>query len=681
MTEPDPSRLRRYLLDAPDEGDARVSRRRHPGGARRMGASMRRARAAVLPHLAACARCRGVVASVARALADASVAREVGGGRGRRPAPLLPDRSFRSRPLRCCCSCSRGRGSHRRWRVASGTAGQRGSAGSPVAHRRGGEANVLQWTSLAGADRYRVTLFEAGGRVLYETERADTAATLPDSIGLVPGRSYVWMVEARIGFDRWSTSRLVEFSIVGRRAPVTAFAPLLVAVFVTQSPAADSLRLLAGAPAGVGTGARDAVPAARGARSDHRGATSRTSSRRRASWPRPTRSRGRIRFWCARWRASPLGRRSGEPGSSGPTACDGRASRHSPGMGRPPRSRSGAAPGLAPWRSMTPLAWPRYWATSGRASSRKAGPTARRRISSVRARWHAAIGDMRVEANAVGSLADLSADRGDLATARERYARALALRERIGDSRGVAAVYNNLGLLAQTAGDLDEARRQFEAALAINRRDGRDEVAATNLVNLAGLASLAGDFARAEQLYRDALATWRAREQWADVADALHGLGQLELRRGDYPAARATLLRGTRHLRSHRADHRCPGRAARAGRCARRPRRYAGCAGRAAPRPASRRLGGGAGGHPGGHRTGPRRSRRPVEQLSPRPSGSTPGRSSCIARRAISAGEAEAQQGRGLLLLDREDYARAQTLLETALRTPDAQPGVSGRPR
>lgn len=76
-------------------------------------------------------------------------------------------------------------------------------------------ANVLQWTSLAGADRYRVTLFEAGGRVVYETERADTAVTLPDSIGLVPGRSYVWMVEARIGFDRWSTSRLVEFSIVG----------------------------------------------------------------------------------------------------------------------------------------------------------------------------------------------------------------------------------------------------------------------------------------------------------------------------------------------------------------------------------------------------------------------------------------------------------------------------------
>jgi CHAT domain-containing protein/tetratricopeptide (TPR) repeat protein len=153
----------------------------------------------------------------------------------------------------------------------------------------------------------------------------------------------------------------------------------------------------------------------------------------------------------------------------------------------------------------------------------------------------AAIGDARVEANAVGTLAGVQADRGDLAAAREGYTRALALRERIGDTRGAAADHNNLGLLAQTAGDPAEARRQFEAALDLNRRDGRDDVAATNVVNLAGLASAAGEFGRAETLYHDALATWRGREQWADVADALRGLGELEVRRGDYPAARATL--------------------------------------------------------------------------------------------------------------------------------------------
>ena len=152
-----------------------------------------------------------------------------------------------------------------------------------------------------------------------------------------------------------------------------------------------------------------------------------------------------------------------------------------------------------------------------------------------------AIGDVPVAANAIGTLASVREDRGDVSTARAEYAQAIALRARIGDTRGMAADYNNLGLIAESAGDLAEARRQFEAALAVNRREGRDDVAATNLVNLAGVASLDGDFARAAALYHDALATWRAHAQWADAADALQGLGQLSLRRGDYPAARAAL--------------------------------------------------------------------------------------------------------------------------------------------
>src|SRR5205807_7068360 len=93
----------------------------------------------------------------------------------------------------------------------------------------------------------------------------------------------------------------------------------------------------------------------------------------------------------------------------------------------------------------------------------------------------AAIGDRRVEANAMVALAGVSEDRGDPAAARGQYGRALALHERIGDSRGAAADHNNLGLLAQQLGDLEEARRRFDTALALNRHDGRDAVAATNL--------------------------------------------------------------------------------------------------------------------------------------------------------------------------------------------------------
>jgi hypothetical protein len=74
-------------------------------------------------------------------------------------------------------------------------------------------AVALRWTAVAGANRYRITLFDAAGRVLYETRATDTVVALPDSITLMPGRPYLWIVEARVGWDRWSTSELVRFSI------------------------------------------------------------------------------------------------------------------------------------------------------------------------------------------------------------------------------------------------------------------------------------------------------------------------------------------------------------------------------------------------------------------------------------------------------------------------------------
>jgi CHAT domain-containing protein/Tfp pilus assembly protein PilF len=278
------------------------------------------------------------------------------------------------------------------------------------------------------------------------------------------------------------------------------------------------------------------------------------------------------------------------------------------------------------------------------------------------------VGDIRVEANAMLALAGVSEDRGELGAARERIARALALRERIGDTRAAAADLNNLGLLAQTMGDVDEARRQFEAALALNRRDGRDEIAATNLLNLAGLASLAGDFARAGTLYRDALATWRAREQWADAAVALHGLGQLELRRGDYPAARVALREAlaiyqrTGPLADALAVRRAlAGALAAAGELQgaleelRRTQWLADSA-RA----------------PVGVRAGIALARADlaVQFNALAEAERLYARAEFLYRQVGDrGGEAEAQQGRGMLFVARDEPARAQTLLESALRT------------
>lgn len=150
-------------------------------------------------------------------------------------------------------------------------------------------------------------------------------------------------------------------------------------------------------------------------------------------------------------------------------------------------------------------------------------------------------GDLRTLGNAIGVLASVREAEGDLAAAAGLYAEASAIRERTGDRRGIAADQNNLALIARELGDLAEARRALERALALNRRDGRPREVALNLANLADIASVVGDYARAETLYRDALAINREAGDRSESAFVLRDLGLLAMRRGDYTEARSRL--------------------------------------------------------------------------------------------------------------------------------------------
>jgi hypothetical protein len=173
------------------------------------------ARNAVTRHLASCARCRAAVVSVVRGLADTTVAREIAaidGGRRRRLARfVLPTVAaaalvvFLVQPRRTDDDSSR-------HRAPTLTAAAAPLPLAPVAAVA--EARVLRWSAVPGADRYHVTLFDARGRLVYEAQLADTLATLPDSVRLIAGHSYLWSVDARIGWDRWASSPLTEFSVV-----------------------------------------------------------------------------------------------------------------------------------------------------------------------------------------------------------------------------------------------------------------------------------------------------------------------------------------------------------------------------------------------------------------------------------------------------------------------------------
>ena len=175
------------------------------------------ARGRALAHVATCALCRRAVASVAEALADEPITHEIEVAEGRRGrvGPLLRI----AVPLAAAATVLLFL-----WSPGNeGAPGHRGPpapppATTPVLRSPVGVVamvNDLRWSHVAGADRYRVTVFDATGGVVYAAEASDTVVAFPDSVPLVPGAPYLWKVDARTGFDRWAASELAEFRVAG----------------------------------------------------------------------------------------------------------------------------------------------------------------------------------------------------------------------------------------------------------------------------------------------------------------------------------------------------------------------------------------------------------------------------------------------------------------------------------
>jgi anti-sigma factor RsiW len=76
-----------------------------------------------------------------------------------------------------------------------------------------GPPSALVWSRVGAADRYRATVFDAEGSIVFRSETTDSAVALPDSLRFALGRSYFWKVEGDTGWDRWVSSPLTEFSV------------------------------------------------------------------------------------------------------------------------------------------------------------------------------------------------------------------------------------------------------------------------------------------------------------------------------------------------------------------------------------------------------------------------------------------------------------------------------------
>ena len=169
------------------------------------------ARESAVEHLAICARCRSSVASVARALVSPTVRDAIDAldRPSRRPwlRVVIPIAALATLALILVPYPREVDPTIHRAPVTPPEPAPIAPSGPTSS------VQVLRWHAVTGADRYRVTLFDEEGGVLWESALADTVAGLPSDVSLEPGRTYFWIVAARTGFDRWETSSLAEFSV------------------------------------------------------------------------------------------------------------------------------------------------------------------------------------------------------------------------------------------------------------------------------------------------------------------------------------------------------------------------------------------------------------------------------------------------------------------------------------
>ena len=187
-------------------------------------------RADAIGHIADCAHCRALYVDLVATLADAEVAHARG---------VVADDVNQSVP-----AASR-TGSGRRprvlaWAGLTGLAaaalvfvflqqpaspdessllmrdGTSGSAIAPTAvFPRGATAKTssFHWRPMDGAESYRLTVFTTDGIVVWEGESSDTTLALPTTEELREGETYLWRVQARTSFNRWTSSGMMEFRI------------------------------------------------------------------------------------------------------------------------------------------------------------------------------------------------------------------------------------------------------------------------------------------------------------------------------------------------------------------------------------------------------------------------------------------------------------------------------------
>jgi tetratricopeptide (TPR) repeat protein len=148
------------------------------------------------------------------------------------------------------------------------------------------------------------------------------------------------------------------------------------------------------------------------------------------------------------------------------------------------------------------------------------------------------LGDDLRAAGAMGDLAVIATRSGRFEDAEKLLTEGAEIYRRLGLRRGFASFTTILANLARRQSDFDGARFTLEGLLHLGRDAGDRMLEAGSLIELADLRWVEGDRRDAERLYAEAAAIGRTLDRCWPLYEALHGLGQVALLRGEVERAR-----------------------------------------------------------------------------------------------------------------------------------------------
>lgn len=87
---------------------------------------------------------------------------------------------------------------------------------APSGTRQPDEADRFVWRGVSEAVRYTLVLVDTTGAEVYAVETGDTVVTLPQTVHLEPGRSYLWWVQAKTRYGASITAVTERLTISAR---------------------------------------------------------------------------------------------------------------------------------------------------------------------------------------------------------------------------------------------------------------------------------------------------------------------------------------------------------------------------------------------------------------------------------------------------------------------------------